>query len=62
MKWIEEEIDLPKFDITTFYNSVWDFFAQGGEAVVPLAESMEVMRIIDLCRQIPIEDLNERAK
>ena len=62
LKWIEEVIELPKFDITTFYNSVWDFFAQGGEAVVPLAESMEVMRVIDLCRQIPIEDLNERAK
>ena len=62
LNWIEEEIALPAFDASTFYTSVWDFFAQGGAPVVPLADSMEVMRVIDLCRQFPIEDLNERAK
>lgn len=62
LNWIEEVIDLPPFVSATFYNSVWKYFVEDGAPVVPLEESMEVMRIIDLCRQFPIDDLNERTK
>ena len=62
LNWIEEVIDMPKYDFPSFYGRVWNFFAEGGEPAVPLADSLEVMRIIELCRQIPIEDLNTRAK
>lgn len=62
LNWIEENMDLPPFVPANFYSSVWDFFAGEGAPVVPLADSLEVMRIIQLCRQFPIEDLNERAK
>ena len=62
LNWIEDEIKLPAFEAATFYTSVWDYFAQGGTPVVPLAESLEVMRVIELCRQFPIENLDARAK
>jgi len=57
LHWIEEKRTLPEYKPAKFYDHVWNYFAEGGAPVVPLADSMEVMRIIDLCRQCPIDDI-----
>ena len=58
LHWIEEKRTLPEYKPAAFYDHVWSYFAEGGAPVVPLAESMEVMRIIDLCRQCAINDVS----
>ena len=37
-----------------YYNAVRDCYAQGGELVVRLADSLEVMRLIELARAEPV--------
>ncbi len=54
LPWIDEEIELPPADLPAYYNAVWDYYAQGGEPVVPLADSLEVMRLIELARAEPV--------
>ena len=38
----------------TFTVAAVDYYAQGGEPVVPLADSLEVMRLIELARAEPV--------
>ena len=54
LPWIDEELELPPPDMPAYYDAVWDYYAQGGEPIVPLADSLEVMRLIEIARAEPV--------
>ena len=51
--WIQESIPLePLVTFASYYNYVHDYFAESKPPFVPLAESIELMRILNECRQM----------
>ncbi len=57
LPWIEEDLELPRYDMATYYSHVWDYYAENGSPIVPLEDSMEIMRMIELARNEPITSL-----
>lgn len=51
LPWREETVSLAGFTPIDFYERAYDFFALGKPSFVPIEETREVMRVIDLCRQ-----------
>ncbi|MDH3252522.1 MAG: Gfo/Idh/MocA family oxidoreductase [Ignavibacteria bacterium] len=49
--WREEIIPLSGFPPIDFYDRCYDLFALGKPSFVPIEETLEVMRVIDLCRE-----------
>ena len=54
--WITEHIALDEVTAPSYYDHVYDYFAQGATSFVPLSESMELMRILKECRRRAEED------
>ena len=49
--WIQESIPLDAIPKPSYYDFIYDYFAEGKAPFVPLAESMELMKILDECRR-----------
>ena len=49
--WREEVFPLSDFRPVDFYAKCYDYFALDGEPFVPIAETREVMRVLDACRK-----------
>jgi predicted dehydrogenase len=49
--WREQIIALAGFPPIDFYEKAYDFFALGKSSFVPVEETREVMRVIDMCRK-----------
>lgn len=51
LEFVEEKVAPEPDQSGTQYRKCYDYFGSGGAPFVPLSETLEVMRIIDLCRQ-----------
>ncbi len=51
LPWREEAIPLSRFPPVDFYAKAYDYFALGKESFVPIRETREVMRVIEMCRK-----------
>ncbi|HBG28045.1 MAG: hypothetical protein A2Y10_17615 [Planctomycetes bacterium GWF2_41_51] len=51
IKWYEEEFKLSDFAPINYYDECYNFFALGKEPLVPWQETLQLMQIIDLCKQ-----------
>ena len=60
--WQEERFPLPPSDRKKFYEEVKRYFLDDLPPLVPLADTMEVMRIISECRKHPVLDLQQTQK
>ena len=49
--WITETLECDTWDVPSYYNYIYDYFADNKVPYVPLSESMELMRILDDCRK-----------
>ena len=49
--WITETVECDTWDVPSYYNYIYDYFADNKAPYVPLSESMELMRILDDCRK-----------
>ena len=49
--WQEASFALADFETIDFYQKCYEFFALDGEPFVPISESREVMRVLDVCRK-----------
>ena len=49
--WITETLECDTWDVPSYYNYIYDYFADNKAPYVPLSESMELMRILDDCRK-----------
>ncbi len=61
INWREERITLPPSDRKQFYQEVKRYFRDDLPPLVPLADTMEVMRVISECRKQPVLDLQRTA-
>lgn len=50
LPWQEENLTAVPADADAFYRHVFSYFAEGGKPLVPIAETLEVMRTLDLCQ------------
>ena len=50
--WITETIPVETWNVPSYYNYVYDYFADNKTPYVPLSESMELMRILSVCREM----------
>ncbi len=50
--WKEREFPVTPADAGSFYDACYDYFALGKEPLVPLAESLRVMELIDRCHRL----------
>ena len=53
--WREETFPLSDFRPVDFYEKCYDYFALDGAPFVPISETREVMRVLDLCRRYSSE-------
>ena len=51
IRWHEEEILVPLEESIDFYDKCYEYFALGEKPFIPVAETREVMRIINECRK-----------
>ncbi|KKR04697.1 MAG: Oxidoreductase domain protein [Candidatus Uhrbacteria bacterium GW2011_GWF2_39_13] len=51
IKWNEKEFEISGFDKIDFYSKVYEHFALNMKPFVPIEETMELMRVFDLCRK-----------
>lgn len=51
LPWQEESIAALPDAADSFYRHVHRYFAEGGEPLVPIAETLEVMRTLEMCRE-----------
>jgi len=49
--WKTDDFPLSHFQPVNFYEKCYDYFALDGEPYVPIAETREVMRVLDACRK-----------
>ena len=49
--WREETFPLDRFQPIDYYQECYSYFALDGEPFVPIAETRELMRVLDACRQ-----------
>ena len=49
--WITETLECDTWDVPSYYNYIYDYFADNKAPYVPLSESMELMLILDDCRK-----------
>jgi len=49
--WREESFPLADYAPVDFYTKVYDYYALDATPFVPIAESREVMRVLDMCRR-----------
>ena len=49
--WITETLPCDTWDVPSYYNYIYDYFAENKTPYVPLSESMELMRILSECRK-----------
>ena len=49
--WREESFPCSEVDPVDYYARCHGLFAEGGEPLVPLEESRELMRVLDACRR-----------
>ncbi len=61
IEWREDTFPLPPSDRKTFYEEVKRYFRDDLSPLVPLADTMEVMRVISECRKHPVLDLRQSA-
>ena len=48
--WITETLPCDTWDVPSYYNYIYDYIAEDKAPYVPLSESMELMRILNDCR------------
>ena len=53
--WITETLPVDSWNVPSYYNYIYDYFGDNKTAFVPLSESMELMRILDVCRRKAVE-------
>jgi predicted dehydrogenase len=51
LPWREETWPIAEFEAVDFYDKCYAYFALGGAPFVPIAETREVMRVLDQCRK-----------
>lgn len=49
--WKTETLPAERWDVPSYYNYIYEYFAENKPAYVPLSESMELMRILADCRK-----------
>jgi len=53
--WQEKVFPLSDFQAVDFYKNCYDYFALDGAPFVPIEETREVMRVMDICRKSSLE-------
>ena len=54
--WIIETLPVDTWNVPSYYNHIYDYFADNKAPYVPLSETMELMRILDVCRRKAAEE------
>lgn len=49
--WQEKDFPIDRGESINFYDKCYDYFARNAEPFVPLAETREVMRVVEACRK-----------
>jgi hypothetical protein len=49
--WVQETVEVGDFEPVDFYAKCYDYYAKDAAPFVPVGETREVMRTLELCRQ-----------
>ena len=52
INWHEKEFDITTFEKIDYYSKCYDYFALDMEPFVPICDTLEIMRVFELCRTV----------
>ena len=61
INWLEKAFDIAVFPAVDYYAECYEYFALNKNPFVPVEETMEVMRVIELCRKCEILQWQNRS-